>query len=161
MSHSRCDWSTEWKFLRLLNSKHVSVEIEATMFQLQALFVIFLAISSAAWGRVLPDLPQELSEFTGLSEAQLKRLILPEHALRPRATNCSTNDTSGGVFPGPRNPSASDLIKRNSFVKRSVLRIGALFSSQPGNWNLAIQVSERNYNSLERTFVWSGLIFTG
>ncbi|KLO17386.1 glycoside hydrolase [Schizopora paradoxa] len=63
--------------------------------------------------------PPGLAEFTGLSSAELKRLISPsDDALTPRDSTCAFNDTSGGVFTGPASPSAKDLLKRNSFVTR-------------------------------------------
>ena len=74
--------------------------------QLLSIFFAFAGLTSA-----LVALPRELSAVTGLSDAHLRRLVTP-------AANCSVNDTAGGVFPGPGSPSALDLVKRNSFVKR-------------------------------------------
>lgn len=64
-------------------------------------------------------MPPGLAEFTGLSNAELKRLISPFDVvnLASRET-CAVNDTSGGVFAGPALPSAQELLKRNSFVAR-------------------------------------------
>lgn len=65
-------------------------------------------------------IPREVTDYTKLSEAQLKRLVTPidtKH-LHVRASNCSANDTLGGVYPAPTAPSAHDLLKRNAFVKR-------------------------------------------
>ncbi|KAG8734814.1 hypothetical protein FRC10_011398 [Ceratobasidium sp. 414] len=50
--------------------------------------------------------------------SSLARLVVA--ALLPLSViaQCSNNDTTGGVLPGPTLPSAEDLLKRNSFVTR-------------------------------------------
>jgi len=87
---------------------------------MKKLFILLVAAGCALTTKAVAVVPHELAGFTGLSTAELKRLISPVdgHGLTSRDTSCAANDTSGGVFTGPSSPSARDLLKRNSFVTR-------------------------------------------
>ncbi|KAH8118194.1 glycoside hydrolase [Phellopilus nigrolimitatus] len=88
--------------------------------------LLSLALASIVNALVLPS---DLSELTGLSDSQLKQLLYidaPSFSLEARATNCSSNDTAGGVFPGPTVPTTNDLLKRNAFVTREGTKLQLL-----------------------------------
>ena len=82
------------------------------MFSSKSLALLFyFLLSSRAF-----VLPPQLSEVTGLSDAQLKALVSPpsKAALSPRQNNC----TVAGTVAGPVDPTEREIEKRNAFVSR-------------------------------------------
>ena len=77
----------------------------------------FLSIASAV---TASSLPPEVFSFTGLTADQINALVNVEtsHALGARADTCPVNITTGGVFPGPSNPTLLGIAQRNAFVER-------------------------------------------
>ncbi|VDB95985.1 unnamed protein product [Peniophora sp. CBMAI 1063] len=59
--------------------------------------------------------PPELATFTGLSEVELLHLLQPRDA----EASCPSTANFTGIFSGPGKPSRVEVLKRNSFVKRS------------------------------------------
>lgn len=88
---------------------------------MHAPFLKLTLVSTLVWFSKALTLPTELSEITGLSERQIRRLLDTRSTTvttssAPHSTCAEANTTV--VFPKPTLPSAYDIAKRNAFVKR-------------------------------------------
>ena len=76
---------------------------------------LLVSIQSAL--AAVAPIPAEISKVTGLNNAQIMQLAgLGD--IGKRQSNCSLESTAGGIIKGPSLPTASEILKRNSFVKR-------------------------------------------
>ncbi|TFY81777.1 hypothetical protein EWM64_g2234 [Hericium alpestre] len=89
------------------------------MFSRTLVPIVLAAVAAAG----IVKIPMEISERSGLSDAQIRSLVTP---LDVRAADCPVNITDGGVFPGPDTPTAQALLSRNSFVTRQGTKLKLL-----------------------------------
>ncbi|KZS94212.1 glycoside hydrolase [Sistotremastrum niveocremeum HHB9708] len=89
---------------------------------------LLLSLTVVCFAKALV-LPSELSEITGLSEAQLRRFLdsraTSATTSSPPQSTCAEANTTV-VFPKPTLPTAYDLAKRNAFVKRDGTKLTLL-----------------------------------
>jgi hypothetical protein len=78
---------------------------------------VALALLSAWSARALVPIPREVFKYSGYTADQLSELLQLDVAA-PSADCPQPNTTTKGVIKGPEIPTAKEILKRNSFVKR-------------------------------------------
>jgi hypothetical protein len=125
---------------------------------LSRLLAFFLAGALASHAA---HLPRELGDATGLSDTQLRDILQTSvvRSLSAPASTCAEGNTTV-AFPSPTPPKPFDLLKRNAFVKRYVIRIKSrkidvMIYSQGGN---AVDATRRaiSYCRRQHLLAWIG-----